>query len=339
MSKIVVRGIGAVSPAGWTRSELLGAVASQNVPATSPILFPGRDDKLDVRRVPGPSAPFPWMRHPRLRRVSPISRFAIAAALEALGDDAAKVSEGSLRLGIVFCAMAGCVNYSSRFYQEVLADPTTASPLVFPETVFNAPASHLAALLGAGDLNYTQVGDDSAFVQGLVTAAGWLSENRVDGCLVIAAEECDWLTAEAMRLFDRSSILSEGAGAVYLKRDDPGVVMESITSPQVYRSRVDRFAAVRKMRQELESIGPAELLFDSGATRNGLEPDAEFRAWANWSGDRIAIRSILGNAFCASAAWQMIAAASVVSDRVGRRAFVSVTGTNQAAIGLSLVNS
>ena len=58
------------------------------------------------------------------------------------------VQSGALRLGIVACTMAGSVAYSRRFYEEVLREPATASPLVFPETVFNAPASHLAAYLG-----------------------------------------------------------------------------------------------------------------------------------------------------------------------------------------------
>ena len=113
--------------------------------------------------------------------------------------------------------MTGCVNYSRRFYDETLNDPATASPLVFPETVFNAPASHLAAMLGTTAINYTLVGDPGTFLQGLALAADWLQEARVDGCLVIGAEEVDWLTADAYRLFATKVILSEGAGAVYVR--------------------------------------------------------------------------------------------------------------------------
>ncbi len=60
--------------------------------------------------------------------------------------------------------------YSRRFYEEVLRDPATASPLIFPETVFNAPASHLAAFLGTTAINYTLVGDEGTFLAG--TRAG-----------------------------------------------------------------------------------------------------------------------------------------------------------------------
>jgi len=145
----------------------------------------------------------------------------VAAALEALDDDTARVRSGSLKLGIIFCVMTGCVNYSRRFYDETLKDPATASPLVFPETVFNAPASHLAALLGTTAINYTLVGDPGVFLQGLAIAEDWLLVGRVAGCLVVGAEEIDWLTADAYSLFAREIILSDGAGAVYVRRSDP----------------------------------------------------------------------------------------------------------------------
>ena len=139
MTGISISGWGAVSPAGWSTKDLVAAVdANRNLPA-SKLDRPGWPNGLRMRRVPSPARPAAWMRHPRMRRTSPITRFATAAALEALGDMVTPVRDGNHRLGIVFCVMAGCVNYSRRFFQEVLEDPSTASPLVFPETVFNHP--------------------------------------------------------------------------------------------------------------------------------------------------------------------------------------------------------
>src|SRR5205085_6851799 len=128
-----------------------------------------------------------FMSHARLRRASPITHYSVAAALEALGADAPRVSGGSLRLGIVLCVMSGCVNYSRRFYDETLKDPATASPLVFPETVFNAPSSHLASLLGVGNRNYTLVGDPSTFLQGMALGADWIASGQLDGCLIVGS--------------------------------------------------------------------------------------------------------------------------------------------------------
>src|SRR4029079_3700582 len=120
------------------------------------------------------------------------TRYAVVAAVEALGADAAPERTG--RLGLILCVMSGGVPYSRRVFDEVLKDPPSASPLVFPETVFNAPSSHLATLLGTTAINYTLVGDPGAYLQGVALGADWLQRGRVDGCLVVGAEEIDWAT-------------------------------------------------------------------------------------------------------------------------------------------------
>ena len=191
MNRIFVHGCGAVSPAGWGMNSLREALLRGEAIPVKPLVRPGWESPLLVRSVPAPPSRPAFLSHARLRRTSPITHYAVAAALEALGSDAARVQTGAVRLGIIFCVMDGCVNYSRRFYDETLRDPATASPLVFPETVFNAPASHLAALLGTTAINYTLVGDPGTFLQGLSLAADWLLGERVDGCLVIGAEELD----------------------------------------------------------------------------------------------------------------------------------------------------
>jgi hypothetical protein len=337
MSGISIAGWGAVSPAGWSASDLFAAVDSKSELPISTLDRPGWTDGLRIRRVPPTTQSAAWAGHPRMRRTSPISRFATAAALEALGETATDVTEGRLRLGIVLCAMAGCVNYSRRFYQEVLEDPSTASPLVFPETVFNAPASHLAAVLGTTAINYTLVGDDTAFVHGLVTAAGWLLEDRVDGCLVIGADESDWLSADAMRLFDRKEILAEGAGAVFLQRRSVGPVLQHITSPQIYAVRSKRKAQVKTVRDQLEAFQSADVLFDS-CSHEKPRLNQEPVVWNDWSKERISVRQTTGNAFAASSAWQTITAAKRIADGNAASAYITITGCNQEAIGLTLAS-
>src|SRR5436190_6837517 len=184
MSKIYVHGCGAVSPAGWDVDSLIQSVREKRVIALKELKRPGWAAHLLVRVVP-PTSPRPaFLSHPRLRRASAITHYAVSAALEALGEAASKVNDGSLRVGVIFCVLTGCVNYSRRFYDEAWRDPATASPLLFPETVFNAPSSHLAALLGSQEINYTLIGDPGTFLQGLALAAEWLSHESLDGCLV-----------------------------------------------------------------------------------------------------------------------------------------------------------
>src|SRR5687767_15655864 len=140
MSGVFIRGCGAVSPAGWGVEALQSALDAGTPISEKALPRPGWDKPLNVREVPPPPAKPQFMSHARLRRTSPISQYAVAAALEALGEDATRITTGSVRVGIIMCVMSGCVNYSRRFYDETLRDPATASPLLFPETVFNAPS-------------------------------------------------------------------------------------------------------------------------------------------------------------------------------------------------------
>jgi 3-oxoacyl-(acyl-carrier-protein) synthase len=264
----------------------------------------------------------------------------VAAALEAIGTDASLVTEGKLRLGVVLCAMSGCVNYSRRFYDETLRDPGTASPLVFPETVFNAPASHLAALLGTPAKNYTLVGDPGTFLQGLALGANWLLEDNVDACLVIGGEECDWLTSDAFHLFCHENILSDGAGAVYLKtRADTAmqVELECVTESILFTHGRSRHQAAREVRAELPPNGESQLLCDGRVNLHGLDA-AESAAWQDWNGARISPKAVLGEGLMAAAAWQCVVAIDALQQNGYTAANVSVVGCNQAAIAARFRN-
>jgi 3-oxoacyl-(acyl-carrier-protein) synthase len=299
------------------------------------LLPPGREKSLRVRPVPPPATRPAFGAHPRLRRASPISHYAVAAALEALGVDVPKADVRESRLGLVLCVMSGCVNYSRRFYDEVLRDPQTASPLLFPETVFNAPSSHLAALLGTTAINYTLVGDPATFLNGLAIAAEWLLAGRVDGCLVIGAEEHDWTTAAAFHLFSRRAILADGAGALYLKRshtEGTRCELTAVTSAHTFHSRPTRSTAALEMRDELRAFGETALLVDG---RQGVPrfDEAENAAWRDWPGRVLSPKRTLGEGLAAASAWQAVIAAELLAREEADRTIISLVGCNQHAIG------
>jgi 3-Oxoacyl-[acyl-carrier-protein (ACP)] synthase III len=339
MSGVYVHGHGAVSPAGWgvaaMRAALTGGIP---IPAKS-LPRPGWTNPLSIRQVPPPRTRPDFLSHSRLRRTSAITHYVVAAALEAIGADAPLVASGSLRLGVVLCVMSGCVNYSRRFYDEVLRDPGTASPLVFPETVFNAPASHLASLLGTPALNYTLVGDPGTFLGGVALAANWLVEDRVDACLVVGAEEADWLTSDAFHLFSRSIILSDGAGALYLKKNRDGAMAElkCVTDCHLFVQLPGRARAAREARAQLPACSANQLLAD-GLQNLSLLDAAEAGAWRDWQSARISPKTILGEGLMAAAAWQCVAAIDGLGQRGYTAANVSVVGCNQQAIGAHFVN-
>jgi hypothetical protein len=332
MSRVFVHGQGAVSPAGWGVPALRASLAQGRPLPVLPLLRPGWEKPLHVRVVPPPPAKPAFLAHARLRRASPMTHYTVGAALEALGGDAALIQSGAFRLGIVACTMTGGLSYSRRFYQEVLQDPAMASPLVFPETVFNAPASHLSAYLGTATVNYTLVGDAGAFLQGLAVAAQWLDDGVAQACVVIGAEESDWTAADALRLFERHSVHSAGAGALYLKGQSPAaasVELAAVTDSFPDTRTPGRPEAARRMRAQLPAGAPNELLCSS---------ESGNAAWSGWTGGRLAPHAILGEAFAASAAWQCVAACDAVQRCQYEAVNVSITGPGRQAIGARFVN-
>jgi 3-oxoacyl-(acyl-carrier-protein) synthase len=217
-----------------------------------------------------------------------------------------------------------------------LRNPTTASPLLFPETVFNAPGSHLGALLNSTSINYTLVGDPGTFLQGMALGAAWLSEGKAESCLVVGAEEIDWLTADAYRHFSRSVICGEGAGAVYFSNQPSaganGVELLAITSPGLYLNGMSRLRAIRQMRGELPTAGPDALLCDSIAGWTARDR-AEMEVWSDWRGARLSPRLVLGESLMASGAWQCVSAVDQLRSGKYPAALVSMAGGHQQAIG------
>ena len=340
MNRIFVGGLGAVTPAGWGLAALRKTIEENHPLATQTMARPGWQKLLRVREVPPPASRPLFFTNPRFRRASAITYYGAGAAMEALHQ--AGVAPGSsLRLGLVMCVLSGGVQYTQRFFEEALKDPATASPLLFPETVFNAPASHLAALWGRPLVTYTLLGDPATFLQGLALASEWLIEGRVDGCLVVGAEEINWVLADVLWQFDHQPILTGGAGALYLTRSEEqslGVELSQITEPQVYCARLTRSQAAQNLRRLLPAGHSQELLCDGLGAGSRLDK-AEKAAWSDWPGIRWSPKTLLGEGLMAAGAWQCVLAGDALARHLFPAANVSLVGINQQAIGLRFIRT
>lgn len=334
VTNVFVHGAGAVSPAGWGLAALCSALERGTPLPVQELPRPGSNRPLRVRQTPAPPSRPAFVSHPRLRRASPIAHFAVAAALEAMGAESNEGPERG-RLGLICCAMIGCANYSRRFFEEALRDPSTASPMLFPETVFNAPLSHLAALLDTGAETCTLLGDDGVLLHALALAGAWLLGGKVDACLVIASDETDWIASEGMCVFDEDAARSDGAGAIYLKASPPtgaGAILSGITDAWNYTPACPRRTQAARMRSQLPPGNPDEWLFTGigGCRKNDR---AEIDAWADWPGHRTDVQAVLGQAHATGTAWQCAAAFDAIRRGSCPAAVVSVVGTNEQAIG------
>ncbi len=333
---IAISGHGAVSPAGWGVAAMMQALLAGDkiAPTTLERLSGETPVRMPVLRVPADGTTAP--KFARLRRTSPISKFAAAAVAEALGDARlAEIAAGNLRVGVIFTLTNGCVNYSNRFYGEALAAPALASPILFPETVFNAPSSHLSALLGSTAPNDTLIADSTGFFSGIDLSVEWLERGDVDGCVVVSAEEIDWLSAEGLRHYSPRYLPSEGAAAIYLEPAAGPVKVLRLPDPVAFSTN-SRQQAAAKIRKQLAASDDGQTLLVDGRAGISRYDAPETLAWADWIGPRWSPRMVLGEGMGVSAGLQIVAAVAALAHGKFQKAVVTATGANQQAAGILL---
>ncbi len=326
-----VAGLGWVTPLGIGLDEVWARLERGEVGELKPLPNPetGRAHQympVPLKLVDSVS------RNPRLRRSSAISLFAVAAGLAAIEDAGLKMTpEVAARTAVVFAISDGGVLYTRKFYEQIVKQgANVASPLLFPETVYNAPASHLAALLGVDGASYTLVGDASVGLAALHFAAQLFALGGLDQIVVVGAEECDWILCEAYADWRLAATpLAEGAAAVVLRREGRWNLR---THPGVsFFRRREAQAALERVFPAFADCGPADVVVGSA---NGTFIDrAEAAGLAGWyPGVRTLMpKQAFGEAPGASALLQVVTAARALECGGLRRAVVPVVGLNQQA--------
>lgn len=195
---------------------------------------------------------------PRLRRSSRISHLAVTAAHDAISR-AELTAEQLERTALVFATSDGGIAYTRRFYAEVVKSDT-GSPLLFPETVYNAPTSHIAARLGLSGEAITLAGDAASGLAAVRHGCALLASGEVDHCLIVSAQEVDEITCEAYRNLglirgeigqeSPGSYFAEGAAALVLAREGSA----QIDSPHPGFSYTSEAQAIRQMERLLNSL-------------------------------------------------------------------------------------
>ncbi|MFZ0917858.1 MAG: beta-ketoacyl synthase N-terminal-like domain-containing protein [Candidatus Udaeobacter sp.] len=370
---LAIAGMGWVTPLGNGVGSVWDQLLHGHEASATTITEQFGDRSYSVFRVP--ESVMAGFAHPRLRRASVISRFAAAAGLDALR--AAGLEPGSHngeRTALIFAISNGGVIYTKRFYSNIVeSGAQSASPLLFPETVFNAPASHLAAILGITGATYTLVGDGAVGLAAIKMAEDVMANGTLDYCLVVGTEEIDWVLCDAYRRWrllrssppiepfseqQRGMILSEGAGAILLAQH--GAFTIECAHPGGSFSK--RAEAGDILKQILSDLSETQIDFIISSANGTFVDQAESEAIRQIVPDAVVYtgKPALGESVGAAAVWQVILAAqalrsaelppvlhaqSAVTLRLphsstsmpgARRAIVLGCGVNQQATGLRI---
>ena len=200
-----------------------------------------------------------------------------------------------------------------------------------------------------------------------------MANPELDRCLVVGAEEADWLLCDAYRQWrllrsappiepfarrPKGMILSEGAGAVLLDREG-ALALEQIHPGGNFAHQREAVGQLDQIGHDLKGEGPTDLLV---ASANGTFIDAAERAMASTHFAEAAVytpKPALGESVAAGALWQLICAAQALRTQelppllyapaefglttarapeksAWQRAVLTTCGLNQQVAGLAL---
>ncbi len=222
---VVLTGASIVHPAAVGVPALRDRLASgTTAPRSAPRCRPGLV-------VPGPAAVFEpefeaerWVDPRAVRKVSILSRHAVAAARLALddarfGDDLPR-DEGSVCLGSAF----GSAGYHLEYHEALhRTGGRGGSALLFSECVFNSACGHVSRALGLRGANHALVGGEDVGLAAIALGADRVASGATPLVVAGGAEEHSDLIHASLRaegLLDPADPFAEGAAFVVVEDEE-----------------------------------------------------------------------------------------------------------------------
>ena len=238
--RICITGIGVVSPIGIGKEEFLLSLKSGKSGIDEIKEFDTHFSSSKKGGVIRSFHPKDFIAASKIRRLDRASQFAIAAAKLALADARFTVTqENSSRIGVVlgsgFCGLSS----SEEFHRgQVLKGFLDLNPMLFPNTVPNAPSSYVSIELGIEGVNSTLVQSFCTAEAAIFFACDQIRKGRADLILTGGVDELSEFLfrgfselrllathggdGERSRPYDKMRnglILGEGAGLLVIENE------------------------------------------------------------------------------------------------------------------------
>ncbi len=215
MEQIVITGVGVISPMGVGRTAFWESCRQAKTGIRKVTAFDTSRFKSNIAGFVEDFDPGHFMPSRAYRRMGRVSRMAVAASIEALKDSGIDLDIiGRENVGVVIGTAYGSSSHVEEFYLSLLNDgPRGAQPLLFPETVPNAPASHISMFHGITGPNSTFCQNDISAETAILYARNLLLQNIADVVLVGGADE---LSAMQYACYDALGALNK----IRVKKDE-----------------------------------------------------------------------------------------------------------------------
>jgi len=196
-----ITGIGTVSPFG----PLRGFIARKEMEPRTVTAWPTQG----VRRafLVEPFRPADVVPGLKTRRLDRLSVWCLVATALAIQDARLDLNaEDRSRIAVVLGTGFGCIELTEAFYQSIATNGYASSdPIIFPETLTNAPAAHVARVFGLRGPNITLTHKGLSGESALIQAASLLRSGQADLAIVLSG---DTLTRPMYEWFEAASALS-----------------------------------------------------------------------------------------------------------------------------------
>jgi len=209
--RICITGIGVVSPIGIGKEEFLSSLKSGRSGIDEIKEFDTHFSSSKKGGVIRSFYPKDFIPASKIRRLDRASQFAIAASKLALADAKFTVTqENSSKVGVVlgsgFCGLSS----SEEFHRgQVLKGFLDLNPILFPNTVPNAPSSYVSIELGIEGVNSTLVQSFCTAEAAIFFACDQIRKERADLILTGGVDE---LSEFLFRGFSELHLLATDGG-------------------------------------------------------------------------------------------------------------------------------
>ncbi|MDR3302388.1 MAG: beta-ketoacyl-ACP synthase II [Spirochaetaceae bacterium] len=248
--KVVVTGLGAVSPIGNDVDEFMAGLKAGKSGVALTGAFDTTDFVVKISAEVKNFDPSRWIDRKEARKMARFTQFAVAAASQALsqaglidgdGEDK-KIRCDPQRAGVVIGNGIGGFEIVSEGFRKLFSDgPSRMPPLTVPMMIGNEAAANVAIVYGLKGPAYTQVTACASGADGLGQAFDLIRAGRCDVVIAGGSEACvtpfgvggfqvlktlstrNGEPEKASRPFDRDRdgfVLGEGAGLLVLESEE-----------------------------------------------------------------------------------------------------------------------
>ncbi len=292
MDEIVITGIGVISACGIGKEAYWRSCLSGNTGIAPIQSFDTSDYSSRLGAEARAFNPKDFMPAMKFRRMSRVSRLAVAASIDALKDGGMEISsDGGASTGVILGTGYGSTSQTDEFFVGMLkAGPEGANPSLFPDTVPNAPASQISIYHGLRGPNSTLSHNEVSGEQALAYAYRLLKDNRAEAILAGGVDELSAVLfhsfavlkalspigpdEEGMRPFDRrrnGRVLGEGAGLLLLEKKSRAVNRGArIYGSLVACASTGGPVGISRYEEEAEQMGRAMV---KALERGGVSPE------------------------------------------------------------------